>query len=238
MATPHNEAKNGDIAKTVLMPGDPLRAKFIAETYLENVNCFNTVRNMYGFTGNYKGKMVSVMGSGMGMPSIGIYSYELYNEYDVDTIIRIGSAGSYCDKLRVFDVMLADSAYSESSFAKVQGGYEDDITYPTESLNMDIMNIAKELGKTIKIGRVHSSDVFYRQDKSPYYKDLYEKKQCLCVEMESFALFHNARILGKNAACLLTISDSFVSNEITTSKQRQQSFTEMMEIALETAIRR
>ena len=220
------------------MPGDPLRAKFIAETYLENVNCFNTVRNMYGFTGTYKGKMVSVMGSGMGMPSIGIYSYELYNEYDVDTIIRIGSAGSYCDKLRVFDVMLADSAYSESSFAKVQGGYEDDITYPTESLNMDIMNIAKELGKTIKIGRVHSSDVFYRQDKSPYYKDLYEKKQCLCVEMESFALFHNARILGKNAACLLTISDSFVSNEITTSKQRQQSFTEMMEIALETAIRR
>ena len=238
MATPHNEAKNGDIAKTVLMPGDPLRAKFIAETYLENVNCFNTVRNMYGFTGTYKGKMVSVMGSGMGMPSIGIYSYELYNEYDVDTIIRIGSAGSYCDKLRVLDVMLADSAYSESSFAKVQGGYEDDITYPTESLNMDIMNIAKELGKTIKIGRVHSSDVFYRQDKSPYYKDLYENKQCLCVEMESFALFHNARILGKNAACLLTISDSFVSNEITTSKQRQQSFTEMMEIALETAIRR
>jgi purine-nucleoside phosphorylase len=238
MATPHNEAKNGDIAKTVLMPGDPLRAKFIAETYLKNVNCFNTVRNMYGFTGTYKGKMVSVMGSGMGMPSIGIYSYELYNEYDVDTIIRIGSAGSYCDKLRVFDVMLADSAYSESSFAKVQGGYEDDITYPTESLNMDIMNIAKELGKTIKIGRVHSSDVFYRQDKSPYYKDLYENKQCLCVEMESFALFHNARILGKNAACLLTISDSFVSNEITTSKQRQQSFTEMMEIALETAIRR
>ncbi len=238
MATPHNEAKNGDIAKTVLMPGDPLRAKFIAENYLKNVNCFNTVRNMYGFTGTYKGKMVSVMGSGMGMPSIGIYSYELYNEYDVDTIIRIGSAGSYCDKLRVFDVMLADSAYSESSFAKVQGGYEDDITYPTESLNMDIMNIAKELGKTIKIGRVHSSDVFYRQDKSPYYKDLYEKKQCLCVEMESFALFHNARILGKNAACLLTISDSFVSNEITTSKQRQQSFTEMMEIALETAIRR
>lgn len=238
MATPHNEAKNGDIAKTVLMPGDPLRAKFIAETYLKDVNCFNTVRNMYGFTGTYKGKMVSVMGSGMGMPSIGIYSYELYNEYDVDTIIRIGSAGSYCDKLRVFDVMLADSAYSESSFAKVQGGYEDDITYPTESLNMDIMNIAKELGKTIKIGRVHSSDVFYRQDKSPYYKDLYEKKQCLCVEMESFALFHNARILGKNAACLLTISDSFVSNEITTSKQRQQSFTEMMEIALETAIRR
>ena len=238
MATPHNEAKNGDIAKTVLMPGDPLRAKFIAETYLENVNCFNTVRNMYGFTGTYKGKMVSVMGSGMGMPSIGIYSYELYNEYDVDTIIRIGSAGSYCDKLRVFDVMLADSAYSESSFAKVQGGYEDDITYPTESLNMDIMNIAKELGKTIKIGRVHSSDVFYRQDKLPYYKDLYENKQCLCVEMESFALFHNARILGKNAACLLTISDSFVSNEITTSKQRQQSFTEMMEIALETAIRR
>lgn len=238
MATPHNEANNGDIAKTVLMPGDPLRAKFIAETYLKDVNCFNTVRNMYGFTGTYKGKMVSVMGSGMGMPSIGIYSYELYNEYDVDTIIRIGSAGSYCDKLRVFDVMLADSAYSESSFAKVQGGYEDDITYPTESLNMDIMNIAKELGKTIKIGRVHSSDVFYRQDKSPYYKDLYENKQCLCVEMESFALFHNARILGKNAACLLTISDSFVSNEITTSKQRQQSFTEMMEIALETAIRR
>lgn len=236
MATPHNEAAKGQIAKTVLMPGDPLRAEFIANTFLENVKKFNGVRNMYGFTGTYKGKEVSVMGSGMGMPSIGIYSYELYTQYDVENIIRIGSAGSYCEEAKVYDVVLATEAYSESSFARTQSGYDKDKTYPSGELNDAIRKSADRLGINIHEGCIHSSDVFYREDKSPYYKKLYEEKGCLAVEMESFALFHNATVLGKGAACLLTISDSFVSKEITTSEERQTSFTKMMEIALDTAI--
>ena len=236
MATPHNEATKGQIARTVLMPGDPLRAEFIANTFLENVTKFNNVRNMFGFTGTYKGKEVSVMGSGMGMPSIGIYSYELYSQYDVENIIRIGSAGSYCEEAKVYDVVLATEAYSESSYAKTQNGYDRDKTYPSTELNEAIKSSASKLGIDIHEGCIHSSDVFYREGDGEYYKDLHKDKGCLAVEMESFALFHNAATLGKNAACLLTISDSFVSNEVTTAKERQTSFTKMMEIALDTAI--
>lgn len=234
MSTPHNAASKGDIAKTVLMPGDPLRAKFIAETFLEDVTQFNAVRNMFGYTGFYKGKKVSVMGSGMGMPSIGIYSYELFNEYDVDNIIRIGSAGSYVKELKVYDVVLANGAYSESSYARTQNGYEKDITYPSDELNKKIINASKETGIAVKESLIHSSDVFYRAN-SEYMKDILDKG-CTCVEMESFALFHNAKVLNKNAACLLTISDSFVSEEITTAEERQTSFTNMMKVALEAAI--
>lgn len=232
MGTPHNRAEVGDIAKTVLMPGDPLRAKYIAETFLKDVKQFNSVRNMFGYTGTYEGIPVSVMGSGMGMPSIGIYSYELYSQYGVENIIRIGSAGSYCKEARVFDVILADSAYSESSFAKVQSGYEKDITYPSHDLNEKIKASAQSLNIPIHEGCVHSSDVFYREDKTPYFEKLHTEKGCICVEMESFALFHNAAVLGKQAACLLTISDSFVSSEITTAEEREKSFTNMMKIAL------
>lgn len=237
MSTPHNDAQKGDIAKTVLMPGDPLRAQFIAETYLKNAKQFNGVRNMFGYTGEYMGERVSVMGSGMGMPSIGIYSYELYNEYGVENIIRIGSAGSYCEEAKIYDVILVTSAYSESSYAKTQNGYEKDITYPSEVLNDKIRVVAKDLGKNLIEGCVHSSDVFYREDKTPYFEKLHNEKGCVCVEMESFALFHNAKVLGKNAACLLTISDSFVSSQVTTAEERQKSFTDMMEIALNTAIK-
>lgn len=237
MSTPHNDAQMGEIAKTVLMPGDPLRAKFIAETYLENGKQFNSVRNMFGYTGEYQGQKVSVMGSGMGMPSIGIYSYELYAQYGVENIIRIGSAGSYCEEAGIYDVILATSAYSESSYAKTQNGYEQDITYPSELLNNRIRESAKELNKKIIEGCVHSSDVFYREDKTPYFKGLHDEKGCICVEMESFALFHNAEVLGKNAACILTISDSFVSSQVTTAEERQKSFTDMMEIALLSAIK-
>lgn len=237
MSTPHNSAEKGQIAKTVLMPGDPLRAKFIAETFLENPIQFNTVRNMFGYTGTYKGKEVSVMGSGMGMPSIGIYSYELYSQYDVENIIRIGSAGAYTDLVNVYDVVLADAAWSESSFAKVQSGYTKDTTYPSKELTESLANAAKELNIPITQGVIHSSDVFYREDKAPYYKELFEKNGCLCVEMESFALFHNANVLGKKAACILTISDSFVSHVVTTAEERQNTFTKMMEIALEAAIK-
>ncbi len=235
MSTPHNNANYGDIAKTVLMPGDPLRAKFIAETFLENPVLFNTVRNMFGYTGTYKGKKVSVMGSGMGMPSIGIYSYELYNEYGVENIIRIGSAGGYTKEAKIYDVILANKAYSESSYAKTQCGYDSDTLYPDAELNEKLKKAAKELNIPLQEGGIHSSDVFYRQGGSDYMKDVVEKG-CVAVEMESFALFSNAKVLGKKAACLVTISDSFVTPEITTAEERQTSFTNMMKIALEAAI--
>jgi len=234
MSTPHNQANMGDIAKTVLMPGDPLRAKYIAETFLENPVQFNTVRNMFGYTGTYNNKKVSVMGSGMGMPSIGIYSYELFSQYGVENIIRIGSAGAYADKVNVYDVVLADKAWSESSYCKTQSGYTDEYTYPSDTLNEKIKNAAKKLNLPIHEGCIHSSDVFYREGGTDY-KALFNDKGCLCVEMESFALFHNAKVLNKNAACLLTISDSFVTNEVTTAEERQTSFTNMMKIALEAA---
>ncbi len=233
MGTPHNEAKKGDIAEVVLMPGDPLRAKFIAETFLENPVLFNDVRNMFGYTGTYNGKRVSVMGSGMGMPSIGIYSYELFTEYDVDAIIRIGSAGSYSEKANVYDVVLATGAYSESSFAKVQSGYEEDTIMPSEELNKKLEAAADKLSIPLIKGIIHSSDVFYREGSIDYIDDLRDNKGCLAVEMESFALFNNARVLGKKAACLLTISDSFITHEVTSADERQNSFTNMMKIALE-----
>lgn len=238
MATPHNEAEKGQIAKTVLMPGDPLRAKFIAETFLEDAVLVNGVRGMLGYTGKYNGKEISVMGGGMGMPSIGIYSYELFTEYDVDRIIRIGSAGSYSEKAKVYDVILATGAVSESSYAKTQSGYEKDETYPSAELNDALRDAAKRLQIPIQEGMIHSSDVFYRQKsdaKPTYWEKLRDERGCLAVEMESFALFHNANVTGKQAACLLTISDSFVSPEITTAEERQTCFTNMMKIALEMA---
>lgn len=235
MPTPHNAAKEGDIAKTVLMPGDPLRAKFIAENFLENPVCFNTVRNMLGFTGTYKGKKVSVMASGMGQPSIGIYSYELYKFYGVENIIRIGSAGSYKEDLNIFDVFVADDAYSESTFAKTLDGSTESILQPSKKLTDAIKETAGKLGIKIYSGRVHSSDIFYH-DESSDYKSGIESNNCDCVEMESFALFANARALKKNAACILTISDSLVKHEETTAEQRQTAFTQMMQLALETAL--
>ncbi len=236
MATPHNEANVGDIASVVLMPGDPLRAKYIAEHYLEDVKQFNAVRNMFGYTGTYKGHRVSVMGSGMGMPSIGIYSYELYKFYEVDKIIRIGSAGAYDPNLKVFDLVLASEAWSKSSYALTQAGVEGNIQYPSASLNEKIIDTAKRLDQPLVIGRIHSSDNFYLEDNVPNYKNFYEEEGCICVEMESYALFHNARILGKEAACLLTISDSMVTHEETTSKERENSFHAMMEVALESVL--
>ena len=234
MATAHNNANSGDIAKTVLMPGDPLRAKFIAETYLENIVQFNTVRNMFGYTGDYKGKRISVMGSGMGMPSIGIYSYELFHEYGVENIIRIGSAGAYTSDLHIFDLVLANSCWSESTYCMAQAGVKGDIQYPSPELNETIKEAADKLGIQLREERIHSSDVFYHEANVPDHNDFYKEHGCVCVEMESFALFHNAALLGKKAACLLTISDSFVTGEESSAKERQEAFSEMIEVALET----
>ncbi len=232
MSTPHNSAQKGDFAKTVLMPGDPLRAKFIAETFLEAPKLVTSVRGMLGYTGTYQGRPVSVMGSGMGMPSIGIYSYELFTQYGVENIIRIGSAGSYSERARIFDVVLATAAYSESSYARTQNGCGEDTLKPSDSLNGKLRAAARKLDLPLLEGVIHSSDVFYREDRSPYWQRLRDEKGCVAVEMESFALFHNANVTGKNAACLLTISDSFISHEETTPEQRQTSFTNMMKIAL------
>ena len=232
MTTAHNNAKPGQIAKTVLMPGDPLRAKFIAETFLENPVQFNSVRNMFGYTGTYKGKEVSVMGSGMGMPSIGIYSYELFAFYGVENIIRIGSAGSYTPECDIYDVVIAKDAFSESSYAKVQTGCEDNVLFPSPVLNEKLINAAKELNIPMKEGRIHSSDVFYSKNTTDYGKEY----GCSVVEMESFALFANANLLGKNAACIVTVSDTLWNHKETTAEERQNSFTNMMKIALEAAI--
>lgn len=234
-ATPHIEVtENGKIAKTVLMPGDPLRAKYIADKYLENVEQFNQVRGMYGYTGTYNGRKISVMGSGMGMPSIGIYSYELFKFYGVENIVRIGSAGAYDPNLKLFDVVVVKDAYSESSFAMTQSGETRDVLPSNQELSEKLLAIAKDKGIHTHYERIHSSDIFYREGESIVEK-MYNEKKCVCVEMESFALFHNANVLNKNAACLLTISDSLVTHEETTSLQRQTAFDEMIQIALELA---
>ncbi len=232
--TPHIEVADKEkIGKTVIMPGDPLRAKFIAETFLEDIEQFNTVRNMFGYTGTYKGKKISVMGSGMGMPSIGIYSYELFKFYDVDNIIRVGSAGAYTADLNLYDVVLSTSAYSESTFAEIVLGEKTNTLEATASLNDKLEKTAKELGIEVTKDVIHSSDVFYRKNFEDY-KRINKDYGCVCVEMESFALFANAMATGKNAACLLTISDNLVTHELTTSEERQTSFVNMIKIALET----
>ena len=197
MSTPHISAEMGDFAKTVLMPGDPLRAKFIADTFLQDVRQVTGVRGMLGFTGTYEGRPISVMGSGMGMPSTG--------------------------------------AVSESNYARVQSGFTGNITLPSAALNEKLRASAAKQGIPLIEGNIHSSDVFYRQPsdaKPTYWEKLRDEDGCLCVEMESFALFANAQVLGKNAACLLTISDSFVAPGITTAEERQKSFTDMMKVAL------
>lgn len=236
MITPHNNAQLGDFAKTVLMPGDPLRAKFIAENFIENPRLVNTVRNMLAYTGTYKGVPVSVMASGMGMPSIGIYSYELFKFYGVENIVRIGSAGSYTADLDVQDVVLAELAYSDSNYALLQNGCKEHSLLPSEYLNNVIKQKAEELGINCKMGKVHSSDVFYSDPSLGGWEAIRERTQTDCVEMESFALFSNANALGKRAACILTISDSFVSEKLLSAEDRQNSFTTMMRLALESAI--
>ena len=237
MATPHNQAEKGQIAKTVLMPGDPLRAKYIAENFLTEVQQFNEVRNMYGYTGKYQGREVSVMGSGMGMASMGIYSYELFKFYDVDAIIRVGSTGSYSERLPMKSVALVKGSYSESTYALAQSGDTDTMQYPDEDLNQLIESVSQEVSIPVVKTNTHSSDVFYYEGDLEQPEKMVEEQDALCVEMESFALFHNAKVLNKKAACLLTVSDSLSTNEHLSADERQTSFNEMITLALESAIR-
>ncbi len=236
MPTPHNRAEVGQIGEYVIMPGDPLRAKYIAEQYLEQVTMVNDVRNMYGYTGLYRGERISVISSGMGMPSMGIYAYELYREYGVKQIVRVGSAGSYCPECKVLDTLLVTGSYTESSFAHTMDGRDCDFETPDPALTGKLEETAKALGKEVHQGTVHCTDVFYRQGDPDYYKKLHSEKGCLAVEMESFALFHVAKVCGGKAACLLTISDSFVSGELIDAKARETGFRDMMEIALAGAL--
>lgn len=231
MATPHNSAKKGDFAKTVLMPGDPLRSKFIAENFLENAVLVNNVRGVQGYTGKYKGKAVSVMASGMGMPSMSIYSYELFSVYDVDTIIRVGSAGAASPSLKLKDIVIADSAYTVSNIVEQLGFDKSETPVATPCKVALAEKIAKEKGFEYKVGKLMSSDVFYRKT------DLDEMKRLgvLAVEMEAAALFLNASLTGKNALAICTISDSLVTGEALSAFDRETSFTQMMELALEVA---
>jgi len=228
--TPHIESEKNEIAKTVLMPGDPLRAKYIAENFLDDYKLVNQVRNIYAYTGHYKGKEVTIMASGMGMPSIGIYSYELYKFYDVENIIRIGTFGAYTSELDLYEVVLVDKAYSDSSFALVQNNDESKFIEASQELNDKIIKTSNEI-KTVTI---YSSDVFYKEYEN--YKELYEKYNCMGVEMESFALFSNAKVLGKKAACLLTVSDNLVTKQEISSTERQNSLNKMITLALESTL--
>ncbi|MGP1568865.1 MAG: purine-nucleoside phosphorylase [Peptoanaerobacter stomatis] len=229
--TPHITAKYGEIAKKVLMPGDPLRAKFIAEKYLQDIVCFNTVRNMFGYTGTYKGEKVSIMGSGMGMPSIGIYSYELYKFYDVDSIIRIGSAGSLRDDVHVMDIVIGMGACTNSNYVsqyKLNGTFAPIANY--ELLNKAV-EVAKLQGKKTMVGNILSSDTFYSNDTTA--NDSWKKMGVIAVEMEAAALYMNAALLNKKALCMLTISDHIYLDENLSAEQRQLGFSNMIEIALD-----
>ena len=227
--TPHNAAVEGQIAKTVLMPGDPLRAKLLADTYLENVEQFNTVRNMFGYTGTYKGQPVSVMGSGMGMPSIGIYSYELFNFYGVDNILRIGSAGGLSPEVKLRDIVIGMSSSTDSNYPS-QYGMPGTIA-PTADFGLLSKAVAgaEKLGYSIRVGNILASDVFYTVDNS---LTKWASMDVLAVEMESAALYLNAMYAHKHALTLLTISDLPLTGEALTAEERQTSFTQMMEVAL------
>lgn len=233
MSTPHINAAKGDIAETILLPGDPLRAKFIADNFLENVVQFNTIRNIFGYTGSYKGKRISVMGTGMGIPSIGIYSYELIHFYGVKNLIRIGSCGALQKDLKLYDVILGIGASTNSNYAKqynLPGTYSATASW---ELLYKAKQVADQKDIHVTVGNILSSDTFYSADStdSKRWADI----GILAVEMEAYALYCNAAAAGVNALCILTVSDSIVNKEETTAEEREKSFTKMMEIALELA---
>lgn len=229
----HIEAKKGDIAETILLPGDPLRAKWIAETFFENPICFNQVRGMLGYTGTYKGKKVSVMGTGMGVPSISIYTHELITEYNVKNLIRVGSAGSYQKYVKVRDIVLAMAASSTSGVNELRFGGADYAPTGDFGLFMKAVDAAKSKNIQLKAGNVLTSDEFYADEFESYQK--WSKFGVLCVEMETAGLYTVAAKHNVNALSILTISDSLVTGERTTSKERETTFKDMIEIALELA---
>ena len=239
MSTPHNEANLGDIAKTVIMPGDPLRAKYIAENFLDEYKLVNSVRGIYAYTGKYKGKELTVMASGMGMPSMGIYSYELYKFYEVENIIRIGSCGGYKPYLKLFDIVLAKNTFSESNFALTLNNEDCHIVSSSDELNNVIVDSAKECNIDIHVGNTVCTDCFdvYMTDVNKFSTRIPEGFNPLSAEMEAFALFYVSKILNKKAACLMSIVDSKYIKEIATPEERQTGLNNMIKLALEASIK-
>ncbi len=237
--TPHNEAKKGEIAKTVLMAGDPLRVKYIAENFLDDYKLVNSVREMYCYTGHYKGKEISVMAHGMGIPSMGIYSYELYHFYDVENIIRIGSCGTFSEEVGLFDIILSDKAYTESNYAYSFDGEKCNITYADSGLNNIIKETAKDNDTKIVIGTTLCNECFdpYVPDKDGILKRAPKDLNIIASEMEAFALFYNAKRENKKAACLLTVVDVPKKQKSISTKERQTSLNNMIKLALDTAIK-
>ena len=234
MPTPHIESKLEDIAKIVLMPGDPKRAEYIAKNYLTDIKLVNEVRGMTAYTGYYENKRITIFPSGMGIPSMSIYSHELFNFYDVDCIIRIGTMGAYIEELNIGDVVLATKSYTDSSYDKIVDNYRNSYLSSSEEINKNILSSAKELGIEVKTGTVYTSDVFY----TPVdYKKIQKDHNVIGVEMESFALFQEAKLANKKGAAIFTISDSFVKKEELTSEEREKNLDNMIKIALKTSLK-
>ena len=233
--TVHIESKNDEIAKVVLMPGDPKRSEYIAKNFLKDYKLVNNVRGMMAYTGYYKDKLVTIFPSGMGIPSMGIYSYELYKEYGVENIIRIGSCGGYDNSLNLKDIVLVTESYSESTYAKALDNYKEKIVKSDNTLNNIIESTSKNLNKKIVKGRIYCSDAFYEMDYD--YKKRSKDLSVLGIEMETFALFNNARLFGKKAAALLTVSDLFFSDDKLNSLEREKELNEMITLALDSCLK-
>ena len=230
----HIEAKKEDVSNKVLMSGDPLRIKYIAENYLDNYKEINNVRGMLGYTGFYKGERITIMSHGMGIPSAGIYTYELYNDYDVDYILRLGTAGSYDDNYNVNDIILVNESYSDSVYALNLDNYKDSIVNSSEKINKKIEELSNKEGIILKKARVYSTDNFYT--KEDVSNKMTNEKGCSLVEMETFAIFNNARLFNKDASALLTVSNSFITNDELTKEERERKLNVMIELGLETLI--
>lgn len=239
MSTPHNEAKKGDIAKTVIMPGDPLRAKYIAENFFDDYKLVNEVRGMYAYTGTYKGKTLTVMASGMGMPSMGIYSYELFKFYEVENIIRIGSCGAYLPELNLFDIVLSENVFSESNYAFTLNNDDCHITSSSTKLNSIIENTATETNIKLTKGNTVCTDCFdiYMTDVTKFLERVPNGFNPVSAEMEAFALFYNAKLLNKNASCLMSVVDSKFIKDVATTEERQTGLNNMIKLALDSAIK-
>lgn len=237
--TPHIEAKEGEIAKTVLMPGDPLRAKLIADTYLENAKLVNSVRNIFAYTGTYKGKEITIMASGMGMPSMGIYSYELFKFYNVENIIRLGSCGGYNEDLKLFDLVLVENSYTEGNYALSINNDNCHFIDACKELNTVIENTAEKLNIKLNNSNIACGEVFdaYMTDMKKFLERMPKEYHIGGAEMEAFALFYNAKLLNKKASCLLTVVDSYYYNETVSAEARQNSLDQMIKLGLESAIK-
>lgn len=236
--TPHNSAEKGDIAKTVIMPGDPMRAKYIAEKYLTDYRLVNEVRGMYAYTGLYQGKEVTVMAHGMGMPSMGIYAYELYKFYDVEEIIRIGSCGAYLEEMKLFDIILSTAVYTESSFALTLNNDLCHIAYSDEDLNVKIGKVAYQNDIKLYRGMTACLDCFdvYATDISKFFDRMPKDVKPIAAEMEAFALFYVAKMLGKKAACLMSVVDSKYIKNVASAEEREQGLDKMIKLALDSII--